>query len=43
VLTLANELGLTEVEPRSYLRMALEAAFSARPGLLESADGSPSD
>jgi adenylate cyclase class 2 len=43
VMTLANELGLTEVEPRSYLRMALEAAFSARPGLLESADGSPSD
>ncbi len=39
VLTLANELGLTEVEPRSYLRMALEAPFSARPGLVERADG----
>jgi adenylate cyclase, class 2 len=34
VLALANELGLTQVEPRSYLRMALEARFAARPGLV---------
>lgn len=30
VLALAAELGLTEVEPRSYLRMALEAQQSAQ-------------
>jgi adenylate cyclase, class 2 len=29
VLAVANQLGLTEVEPRSYLRMALEALRSA--------------
>jgi adenylate cyclase class 2 len=29
VLAVASRLGLTEVEPRSYLRMALEAARSA--------------
>jgi adenylate cyclase class 2 len=32
VLQAAAELGLTEVEPRSYLRMALEARFAAREG-----------
>ncbi len=31
VLALAAELGLTEVEPRSYLRMVLEAHQSAQP------------
>ena len=30
VLALAADLGLTEVEPRSYLRMVLEAQQSAR-------------
>ena len=29
VLAVASQLGLTEVEPRSYLRMALEAPRSA--------------
>lgn len=36
VLALAAELGLTELEPRSYLRMFLEAKGSERPG-----DGGP--
>ena len=46
VLALANELGLTEVEPRSYLRMSLEARMNdqSRPGRLrgsnDQADGS---
>jgi adenylate cyclase class 2 len=31
VLALADELGLTEVEPRSYLRMALEARGAVAP------------
>jgi adenylate cyclase class 2 len=31
VLDLARELGLTEVEPRSYLRMALERRGAPRP------------
>jgi len=43
VLAVASELGLTEVEPRSYLRMVLEARFSARPGLAQGARGVPSD
>jgi adenylate cyclase, class 2 len=32
VLDLARELGLTEVEPRSYLRMALERRARAEGG-----------
>lgn len=32
VLRLAAELGLTEVEPRSYLRMSLERVGSLEPG-----------
>ena len=39
VLALASELGLTEVEPRSYLRMWLEAAAKDR---MASATSSPS-
>jgi adenylate cyclase class 2 len=33
VLTLADQLGLTEVEPRSYLRMALDARRDTIAGL----------
>ena len=41
VLAVASELGLTDVEPRSYLRMALEARLSARPGVAPGAGVSP--
>ncbi len=43
VLAVANELGLTEIEPRSYLRMALESRLSARLGLASSPGGLPAD
>jgi adenylate cyclase class 2 len=39
VLDLARELGLTEVEPRSYLRMALERRGAPRPKGGEEAAG----
>ncbi len=35
VLALAAELALTEVEPRSYLRMTLESRKSSAPGISE--------
>jgi len=34
ILAVADQLGLTEVEPRSYLRMALDARRQAKTGLL---------
>jgi len=34
ILAMADQLGLTEVEPRSYLRMELDARRQAKTGLL---------
>ncbi|MFI5386240.1 MAG: class IV adenylate cyclase [Fimbriimonadales bacterium] len=39
ILAVADELGLTEVEPRSYLRMALDARRQAKTGLLPGKEG----
>jgi len=39
ILAVADQLGLTEVEPRSYLRMALDAQRQATAGLLSGNEG----